>query len=119
MDAKAASKDQLGDDMLEGAAAIAKYLFGSQKHRRKVYYLAGTSKLPIFRLGAMLCVRKSVLAEFITGQEKEPIRLLQTEAQIAALSGTIRQFEQAGLDTAGVKHLLAKRRKELNGMSGR
>jgi hypothetical protein len=60
---------ELADDILEGADAIAEFLFGSKEHRRKVYYLAECSKLPIFRLGSVLCARKSVLLGFIAGQE--------------------------------------------------
>ncbi len=59
----------LADDILEGADAIAEFLFGSKESRRKVYYLAECSKLPIFRLGSVLCARKSVLLGFISGQE--------------------------------------------------
>lgn len=40
MEPKAASLDVRADDTLEGAAAIAEYLFGSRDLRRKVYYLA-------------------------------------------------------------------------------
>jgi hypothetical protein len=61
--------NELADDILEGADAIAEFLFGSREHRRKVYYLAECSKLPIFRLGSVLCARKSVLLDFISGQE--------------------------------------------------
>jgi hypothetical protein len=61
--------DELAGDILEGADAIAEFLFGSREHRRKVYYLAECSKLPIFRLGSVLCARKSVLLGFISGQE--------------------------------------------------
>ena len=62
---------ELADDILEGADAIAEFLFGSRegRGRRKVYYLAECSKLPIFRLGTVLCARKSVLIGFISGQE--------------------------------------------------
>jgi hypothetical protein len=63
------SENELADDILEGADAIAEFLFGSRSNRRKVYYLAECSKLPIFRLGSVLCARKSVLLEFISGQE--------------------------------------------------
>jgi hypothetical protein len=61
--------NELADDILEGGDAIAEFLFGSREHRRKVYYLAECSKLPIFRLGSVLCARKSVLLDFISGQE--------------------------------------------------
>lgn len=85
MEPKAASLDVRADDILEGAAAFAKYLFGSREFRRKVYYLT-EAKLPVFRLGSVLCARKSVLAGFIKGQEKQPIRLLHLRAQIVALN---------------------------------
>jgi hypothetical protein len=58
----------LAGDVIEGADAIAEFLFGSKKYRR-VYYLAESSRLPIFRLGSVLCARKSVLLEFISTQE--------------------------------------------------
>ncbi|MGW1425763.1 hypothetical protein ACWAT4_37175 [Bradyrhizobium manausense] len=66
---------QLADDILEGAEAIADFLFRGTsdfergRNRRKVYYLAENSQLPFFRLGAILCVRKSVLLDFIAAQE--------------------------------------------------
>lgn len=65
----------LSDDILEGADAIAAFLFGTdeaerERNRRKVYYLAERSRLPLFRLGTMLCARKSVLLKFIVGQEQ-------------------------------------------------
>jgi hypothetical protein len=59
----------LADDILEGADAIAEFLFGSRSNRRKVYYLAECSKLPIFRLDSVLCAMRSVLLDFIAGQE--------------------------------------------------
>jgi hypothetical protein len=64
---------ELADDILEGADCIAEFLFGSKASRRKVYYLSESSKLPVFRLGSMLCARKSVLLKFITGQENRVI----------------------------------------------
>lgn len=107
MEPKTASLNLHADDILEGAVAIAEYLFGSRELRRKVYYLAETSQLPVFRLGSVLCARKSVLAVFIKGQEKQPIRLLHLRAQIVALTGTIRQLERAGFDTSETRHLVA------------
>lgn len=62
-------RDQVADDILEGGDSIAEFLFGSRASRRKVYYLAEGSKLAIFRLGSALCARKSVLLQFISGQE--------------------------------------------------
>jgi hypothetical protein len=67
---------ELADDMLEGADAIAEFLFGSnddirrrKRNLRKVYYLSACTRLPIFRLGSLLCARKSVLLGFISVQE--------------------------------------------------
>jgi hypothetical protein len=70
----------LADDILRGAEAIAEFLFlgasedQRDRNRRKIYYLAESSRLPIFRLGSMLCARKSVLLDFIAAQE---IRVLE------------------------------------------
>jgi hypothetical protein len=59
----------LADDILRGADEIAEFLFGDKTSRRKVYYLAECTKLPIFRLGSVLCARRSVLLNWISGQE--------------------------------------------------
>lgn len=60
---------ELSDDMLRGADSIAEFVFGEQGHRRQVYHLAETSRLPVFRLGSRLCARKSVLLQWIATQE--------------------------------------------------
>jgi hypothetical protein len=57
------------DDVLRGADAIAKFLFGEKGSRRKVYYLAQCTKIPIFRIGSVLCARRSVLLNWVAGQE--------------------------------------------------
>lgn len=65
--------ETLSGDLLEGAADIAKFVFGDQKKRRKVYHLAdvarGADKLPCFRLGGILCARKSTLKQWIADRE--------------------------------------------------
>ena len=60
----------LADDLLHGAEAIAEFLFGDRKARRKVYHLAETSNLPTFHLGGKVCARRSVLIAWIARQEK-------------------------------------------------
>ena len=62
-------------DLLYGAAAIAQYLFGSEKHVRRVYYLRESGQLPTFmvsqrRFGA----RKSTLQRMTshTGERTFP-----------------------------------------------
>lgn len=61
--------NELADDILRGADEIAEFIFGERDSRRKVYYLAECSRLPVFRLGSVLCARKSVLLKWISGQE--------------------------------------------------
>jgi hypothetical protein len=56
-------------DMLRGADEVAEFLYGSKAFRRKVYHLASTSNLPIFKLGSMICARKSVLLAWVKAQE--------------------------------------------------
>jgi hypothetical protein len=60
---------ELADDLLRGADEIAEFIFGDRGSRRKVYYLAECSRLPVFRLGSVLCARRSVLLNWIAGQE--------------------------------------------------
>ena len=61
--------NELADDILRGADEIAAFIFGERGGRRKVYYLAECSRLPVFRLGSVLCARKSVLLQWISDQE--------------------------------------------------
>lgn len=72
---------ELADDMLRGADEIATFIFGKRGGRRKIYYLAETSHLPVFRLGSVLCARRSVLMRWIAGQEN---RVLITPARVGA-----------------------------------
>ena len=60
---------EFSEDLLRGAAAIAEFLFGSKNMRRKVFHLAASSKLPHFKLGSMICARKSLLLNWIEQQE--------------------------------------------------
>ncbi|KAF0170346.1 MAG: Uncharacterized protein FD162_3564 [Rhodobacteraceae bacterium] len=66
-----ATEVTLGDDLLHGADAIAKFMFGDAKHRRKVYYLTGeaTKGLPHFKMGSLICARKSTILTWIAEQE--------------------------------------------------
>lgn len=59
----------LADDILRGADKIAEFLFGDPAERRKIYHLVEKSQLPVFRLGTVLCARKSVLLAWIAAQE--------------------------------------------------
>jgi hypothetical protein len=68
-----ATPQEFADDLLCGADAIAKFLFGPAGSRRKVYHLASYSRLPVFRLGSRLCARPSVLLNWIGEQENRAI----------------------------------------------
>jgi hypothetical protein len=66
----ATTSAELSGDLLRGADRIAEYIFGSAHYRRKIYHLAETSRLPVFRLGSVLCARRSVLKGWIEAQEQ-------------------------------------------------
>ena len=61
----------LAEDLLRGADAIALFVFGDVRQRRKVYYYASEAKvrMPTFRMGNVICARKSKLIEWIERQE--------------------------------------------------
>jgi hypothetical protein len=64
------------EPVIEGAAAIAEFIYRSRetRYRRKIYYLAETSKIPIHRLGSTLCLRPSAYKSWIAGQEARSVR---------------------------------------------
>jgi hypothetical protein len=61
----------LADDLLRGAEDIAEFIFGDRRQRRKIYHIVETSNLPTFRLGGILCGRKSALMRWIEAQESK------------------------------------------------
>ena len=63
------SEEDLAADILRGADELAQFLFGNRNERRKVYHLSATSNLPVFKLGSMICARKSILRKWIEEQE--------------------------------------------------
>lgn len=68
------SPNAFSDDLLEGAEAISAFLYGNPGKRRKVYHLASTSRLPVFRLGSVLCSRKSKILEWVEAQEQRALK---------------------------------------------
>ena len=63
-------KDALATDLLRGGAEIAKFLYGDEKHRPKVYHAIEKDGLPVFRMnGGMIHARKSTIMKWI--EEKE------------------------------------------------
>lgn len=55
-------------DLLTGADAIAAFM---GLKARRVYHLAETQRLPVFRLGATLCARRSTLLKWIAEMENQ------------------------------------------------
>ena len=54
-------------DILRGADEIAAFL---GLDRRAIYHAASRAKLPTFRVGAIICARRSTLLAWIAEQEK-------------------------------------------------
>ena len=94
----------LADDILEGADAIAEFLFGSKDDRRRVYYLSEASRLPVFRFGAVLCARKSTLMAYITSQENRALPRRATAPDAPDFNSTVdpRPTESQGSVTVAV-----------------
>ncbi len=69
-----AASGNFSEDLLFGAGAIAAFLFGGSRHRRKVYHLAQNGGLPVFKIGSILCARKTRLVAWIEHQEAEAIK---------------------------------------------
>jgi hypothetical protein len=67
---KSGTQENLADDLLRGAEEIAGFLYGDRTQRLKVYHLAETSRLPVFRIGSKLHARRSVMMEWIASQER-------------------------------------------------
>jgi hypothetical protein len=64
----------LANDVLRGANQIAEFLLGDRSERRKIYHLVEKSRLPVFRLGSVVCARKSRLTEWIEEQENRAVQ---------------------------------------------
>lgn len=60
---------QLSDDLLEGAAEIATFVWGPNANRRKAYHAIESGWLPVWRLGNRIYARKSRLLAWIVEQE--------------------------------------------------
>lgn len=66
--------DALASDLLEGAGSIAKFVFGDDraKARRRIYHLSDPKRrdrLPVFRMGQIICGRKSTIRKWIATLE--------------------------------------------------
>jgi hypothetical protein len=63
------SSEKFGSDILYGAKEIAAFIGGSEQRRRAVYSLVQQGRIPHFRLGVIICARKSVLLDWVAAQE--------------------------------------------------
>jgi hypothetical protein len=62
--------DDLANDLLFGADAIAEFLFGNREKRRRVYHLNATGQLPLGKMGETLIGRKSTLIKHVAKGER-------------------------------------------------
>lgn len=67
----------LADDLMRGAATVAVFMFGetddpkqAEANQRKIYHLSDTTDFPTFKLGGVLCGRKSTILAWIDQQER-------------------------------------------------
>ena len=65
-----AANDNISADILRGAEAIDEYLGFP---RRAVYHAVSKGHLPSFRVGDIVCARKSTLAAWIAQQEAKTV----------------------------------------------
>jgi len=61
-------------DLLRGARAIAGFMYGDEDKTRQIYHLAETSRFPCFKLGGVLCARRSTIVQWIETQEQRSMR---------------------------------------------
>lgn len=89
---------QIADDLLEGAEAISEFMYGDRSKKRKVYHLAQTSDIPVFRFGATLCARRSKIIAWIERQETEASEraLAVAESRRASRVSAILAAEKVG-----------------------
>lgn len=76
---KTGPPETLSDDLLIGAGAIARFLYGTVSKRRAVYHLAEKGVLPGFKWGGVLVARKSTLLKFLAAREREALASIATE----------------------------------------
>jgi hypothetical protein len=97
------AEQEFSKDMLRGADEIADFLFGSASQRRKVYHLAATSNLPVFKLGSMICARRSVLIKWIADQEGKHANDNRRIDPAKTGFGKVYDWPNAGIDSGRQK----------------
>jgi len=64
-------------DLLVGARAIARFLYGDATQRRKVYYRAERGDIPHFLMGGTICSTRSALKRMMDRNLLEAISALE------------------------------------------
>jgi hypothetical protein len=61
----------LAEDMMRGAGPLAEFFYGedNEANRRKIYHLSDKHGLPTFKLGGVLCGRRSTIMRWVEQQE--------------------------------------------------
>jgi hypothetical protein len=65
---------KLATDMLRGAEEIADFM---GENVRRIYQLAATGGLPVFKIGSIICARKSTIMNYIAAQEQRAMGTAQ------------------------------------------
>jgi hypothetical protein len=66
---------EFSQDMLQGAKAIAMFMYGrcDQKAQRKIFHLVEKTNFPSFKVGSMICARRSVIIAWVRKMEERSI----------------------------------------------
>jgi hypothetical protein len=87
MQEHSAADEPLADDLLVGANAIARFVFGTEGKRRAVYWLSENGELPTFRLGSTICARRSTLLRHIADRDQKA-RVAERDAKRVLAAST-------------------------------
>lgn len=63
-------EEDLAGDVIRGAEEIALHIYGDRGQSRKIYHLHATSRIPFFKIGSLICLRRSVFRKWIEDQEQ-------------------------------------------------
>jgi hypothetical protein len=65
--------DNLANELLRGARAIAAFYYGDERHARRIFHLVDKGRFPHFREGNVICARKSTILAWVAEQEERSI----------------------------------------------
>jgi hypothetical protein len=80
-------------DLITGAENIAEAFLGSKKKARVIYHWSEEGFAPLFKIGNVLCARRSTFAAYFA--EKERASLQRQKSQRSAPRSTSRQHSAA------------------------